>query len=126
MDQRVGGGSFAIKPQVLFEGGSTKELPSRFPECIGWLEFVIVVGGRFVSLLIVKASLMVDGSSKTGGDTGRDGGSEMGGEEGDDIGHEGSGRIGGEGGGDTGQEGGSEMGGEGGGDIGREGGSELG
>ena len=63
-----------------------------------------------MSLLIGNAWLVVDGSGKPGGDTGRDGGSEMGGE----------------GGGDTGREGGSETGGEGGGDTGREGGSELG
>ena len=91
MDQCVGGGSLTIEPRVLFEGGSTKELPSCFPECIGWLEFVVVVGGRFVSLLIVKALLMVDGSGKTGGDTGQDGGNEMK-EKGNDTGCEESGR----------------------------------
>jgi hypothetical protein len=126
VDRRVGGDSFAIELRVLFEGGSTKEPPSCFPEHIGWLEFVVVVGDRFVSLLIVKAWLMVGGTGETGSDTGRGGGSEMGGEEDGDTGREGGSEIGGEGGGDTGREGGSEKEGEGGSDTGREGGSEMG
>lgn len=45
MDRRVGENSFAIELRVLFEGGSTKEPPSRFPERIGGSEFAIVIGG---------------------------------------------------------------------------------
>ena len=45
-DRRAGEDSFTIiKLRVLFEGGSTKEFPSLFPERIGESEFVVIEGG---------------------------------------------------------------------------------
>jgi len=44
-DRRAGEDSFTIELRVLFEGGSTKEFPSLFPERIGESEFVVIEGG---------------------------------------------------------------------------------
>jgi hypothetical protein len=113
VERRAGVDSFSIEVRTLFEVGSSKESPALFLERIGESGFVGMEGDGFVWLR-VDTAWVVDGS----GDTGREGGNEMGGEGGGDTGHEG--------GSEPGREGGNETGGEGGGDTGREGGNEPG